>query len=322
MPTIAFLSVLPPALFELLQRATPAGFTLLAVSAETEAERLAVAHEADYLMVWGGGVSGRLIEVASRARLIQKVGRGFDDIDLAAAGRRGIPVANAGETNGVAVAEHTILLMLAVYRQMGRLDAAVRQGRWFKFELRLGSFELYRKRVGIIGLGAIGKKVARRLQGFECEVAYYDIVRPELQTERALGASFLPRAELLASSDIVTLHVPLQADTRGLIGREELRLMRRSAVLINTARGAVVDEPALYQALQNRWLAGAGLDVYAHEPPDPANPLLELENVVLSPHVAGGTLEAAERTIRAAMDNVLRVEQGELPLNAVGSVED
>jgi phosphoglycerate dehydrogenase-like enzyme len=175
-------------------------------------------------------------------------------------------------------------------------------------------FELYGRTLGIIGLGTIGKKVARLARAFGMEVQYYDIVRLTEDQADQLGVRFRLMNELLRSSDIVSLHVPLTRLTRRMIGAAELRLMRPSAYLINTCRGPVVDEAALHEALAGGTIAGAGLDVFDQEPPVADNPLFSLDNVVLTPHFAGPTWDNQYTRFRNAFDNVQRVARGERPL--------
>ncbi len=223
-------------------------------------------------------------------------------------------MANAGGTNSTAVAEMAMLLMLAVYRRLSQIDTALRSGTFYKYELRTHFHEIEDKTVGIVGLGTIGKKVAKRLSGFDCRTVYYDIDRPDPVIEQSLGVEYLPLDMLLRQSDILTLHVPLTSDTRRLIDAESLSMMKSSAVVINTSRGPVVDQDALYSALVEGRIAGAGLDVFEKEPPEDM-PLLHMDQVVLSPHIAGGTIEAARRTIQAGYENILRVHNGEPPIN-------
>lgn len=319
LPKIVFVDSTEPAILERLRAYTPAGFEFVDAGPDP-ADRRRLAKDADYLLVWAGPLPANLLAGAERVRLIQKVGQGVDKIDLEGARRRGIPVCNAGATNTTSVAEHTILLMLAVYKRLTAMYLDLRDGRWPKWEYRPVSHEISGKRVGIVGFGNIGRKVAQRLQGWECELAYYDPIEVPADVQRALGARPLPLDELLAWSDLVTLHVFLSAESRHLIGARELNLMKSSAILVNAARGEVVDEAALVAALRAGQLAGAGLDVLAQEPTDPRNPLLTMDNVVVSAHVAGATWEALERTIGWAMENCARVERGERPLSIQNGV--
>ena len=193
----------------------------------------------------------------------------------------------------------------------------MRRGEWPVWTLRSRSFEVAGKTLGLIGFGRIGREVARRARAFETAIIYYDPVRAPASVEAEFGAVSMPLDDLLRRADIVSLHVPLTPETRGLIDARALRLMQPHAMLINTARGALVDEQALAQALREDWIAGAGLDVLRQEPPQPDNPLLACENVMLTPHVAAGTRDAYLTKMRAAFANMERVARGESPLHQV-----
>jgi glyoxylate reductase/D-3-phosphoglycerate dehydrogenase len=226
-----------------------------------------------------------------------------------------VPVTNNGGANSVAVAEHTMMLMLAVYRKLAWNHNNVVSGKW-----RVGDFasvrffELAGKTLGIVGLGTIGKKVARRAQAFDMRVQYYDVVRLSEDQEDALGVHFILFPELLRTSDIVTLHVPLNEHTHNMLGTREFAIMKDSAILINTCRGPVVDENALHQALTTRQIAAAGLDVMVQEPPQPEHPLFKLDNVLITPHTAGPTWENWTKAFRNGFDNIQRVASGAQPL--------
>jgi lactate dehydrogenase-like 2-hydroxyacid dehydrogenase len=176
-----------------------------------------------------------------------------------------------------------------------------------------GIYELLGKSVGIVGMGKIGFEVARRLAAFQCPLLYYDRRRVSPDDERELGLESVPLDDLLRGSDIVTLHLPLTPETRHLIGGRELGLMKKTALLINTARGAIIDEAALVEALLEGSIAGAGLDVYSDEPPAPRDPLRSCKNVVLTPHTAGQTREAMDRMVTCMLDNLDRVARGVEP---------
>lgn len=319
MAKLVFVDTVLPEVLDRIRAHVPAGCELVVAGPDPE-ERRRLVVDADCLLVWGGGISPQLLAAAERVRMIQKIGQGVDNIDLEGARRRGIPVCNAGAANTTSVAEHTILLMLAVYRRLVHLHRDVHAGRWPRFEYRAISREISGKKVGIIGLGNIGRKVAQRLQGWECEVAYHDIVEIPREVQQALNVRPMAKDDLLRWADIVTLHVYLDQRSYHLIGARELRLMKPSAILINASRGPVVDESALVEALRSGRLLGAGLDVFEQEPPDPSNPLLQLDNVITTPHVAAGTWDALERTIRWAMENVGRAMRGERPLHIQNGV--
>jgi phosphoglycerate dehydrogenase-like enzyme len=262
-----------------------------------------------------GSMDDAFYRSAPNLKLVQLLSAGYDRCDIEAARRAGVPICNNGGANSTAVAEHAILLMLAVCRRLIWQHSNVAAGRWrgnAVEDVRL--YELKGRTLGIIGLGTIGKKTARLAQAFGMSVQYYDIVR--LTEERAddLGVRFALFDEVLRTSDIVSLHVPLTRDTRHIIGAAQFRLMKPSAYLVNTCRGPVVDEPAMIEALTSGTIAGAGLDVFDQEPPPPNNPLFTLPNLVLSAHLAGPTWENQYTRFRNAFDNCQRVIRGEKPL--------
>jgi glyoxylate reductase len=295
----------------------PAGFRLLLVSSREREELLSLMPEADFLLVATARVDEELLRAAPRLRLVQHQGVGYDNIDVDACRRAAIPVALTPEGTTTGVAEHTLLLILSLFRHLVALDTAVRRGEWPVWSMRSRSVELAGKSVGLIGFGRIGREVARRARAFDTTTVYHDAARAPAAVETELGATYVARDDLLRQADVVSLHAPLTAETRGLIGERELRLMQPHAVLINTARGALVDEPALVRALDKGWIAGAGLDVLAQEPPRPDNPLLTRPNVILTPHVAAGTRDAYRTKMRAVFANMQRVARGEAPLNQV-----
>ena len=311
-PVVLCVDMLPVAIRELMAGQKPEGLDLVFVDSSEEEEKVAKARDADYILCSWTPVSGKVIESAPKLKLIQKNGIGVDKIDLPAAARRGVPVCIAAGVNAVAVAETAIALMLAVYKRLCLAHNSLRAGQWLKWELRTGCYELWQKTVGLIGGGAIGRAVAKRLShGFECRVLYYDIFRLPEETEARVGMTYTSMEDLLRRSDIVSLHVPLTPETRGMMNAKAFSLMKPTAVLINTARGAVMDEPALIEALQKKRIASAGLDVFAKEPPDRDNPLLQMDNVVVMPHNGGGTVDTMKRVIGHSFENILRVERGE-----------
>jgi phosphoglycerate dehydrogenase-like enzyme len=254
-------------------------------------------------------------KAAPKLKLVQLLSAGYDRCDIEAARRAGVPICNNGGANSTAVAEHAILLMLAVCRRLVWQHANVAAGRWrgnAVADVRL--YELKGRTLGIIGLGTIGKKTARLAQAFGMTVQYYDIVRLSEEQADDLGVRFALFEEVLRTSDIVSLHVPLTRDTRHMIGAAQFRMMKPSVYLVNTCRGPVVDEPAMIEALTSGTIAGAGLDVFDQEPPPPDNPLFSLPNVVLSAHFAGPTWENQYTRFRNAFDNCQRVIRGERPL--------
>ena len=273
--------------------------------------------DADFLMVFAGKITPETLRAGKNLRLVNILHACFDGFPVAKAGELGIPVATASGTNSQGVAEMALTLMLSLYRHLTWLDSAMRDGRWI-VERAAGhdSYEIEGKTIGIIGLGNIGSITARLVQGFRPTILYTDIeAKPE--TEEKTGASRVDLDELLSESDIVTLHTPLDDSTRGLIGRRELALMKQSAILINTSRGPVVVEAALLDALREHRIWGAGLDVFEQEPTPGDNPLLQLENIVVAPHLAGQTAESYPRRAGLAFENMQRILDGQAPHNLV-----
>jgi D-3-phosphoglycerate dehydrogenase len=262
-----------------------------------------------------GSVTARLMDAAPKLKVIGRHGVGIDVIDLEAARERGIIVCNTPVANVESVAEQAVGLMLAVSKHIARADKAIREGCWHVRYECIGQ-ELYGRTLGLIGLGRIGGRVAEICHfAFHMPVVYYDIVSYP-QAEERLDARRLTMDAVLARADYVSLHVPLLPATRGLIGREQLGLMKKGAIFINTARGPIVDEAALVEALATGHLAGAGLDVYCVEPIAADNPLLRLENVVLTPHMSAHTDDAL-RAMSLVAEDVLRVLEGQGPVYRV-----
>lgn len=276
-----------------------------------------VVGEADFILVATTPLTAEVMAAAPRLKLIQHQGVGYDNVDVAAAARAGIPVGLTPEGTSKPVAEFVFLLILSLYRNLLVANQTLRQGQWLQWQLRPQSYNLLGKRLGIVGLGRIGREVAQRARAFECELAYYDVVRAPTEVEAELKIEHTPLDNLLAESDIVSLHIPRTKETQGMIGAPELARMRPGALLINTARGGLVDEEALYQALTSGQITGAGLDVFALEPPGADNPLLHLDNVVATPHIAAGTRDALADKMRAAFGNMQRVAEGQEPRNLV-----
>jgi phosphoglycerate dehydrogenase-like enzyme len=305
----------PPAMLDVARSLVPAGFEMVVVDAGTPEFTAALPDASYYVGFPRAELNSEFFKAAPGLKLVQLISAGYDRLDVAAAKRAGVPIANNGGSNSVAVAEHTLMLMLAVYRKLSWHHANVVTGKW-----RVGDFashrlyELEGKTLGIVGLGTIGKKVARRAAAFGMRILYYDIARLPEDAEDALGVRFVLLPELLRSSDIVSLHVPLNDATRNLIGTRELGMMQPSGVLINTCRGPVVDETALHVALTSGRIAAAGLDVMVEEPPIANHPLFALENVTFTPHMAGPTWDNWFKAFRNAFDNVQRVARGERPL--------
>jgi glyoxylate reductase len=262
-------------------------------------------------------VDGPLLDAAGPGlRIVANFAVGYDNVDLEACRERGVAVTNTPDVLTNATAELAVALMLAAARRLGEGERTVRAGRWSGWEpgQMLGR-ELSAAVVGIVGLGRIGTRVAELLQGFGVELLYWARTRHR-ETEARLGARHAELGELLAGADFVTLHVPLTDATRHLIDERALHQMKPGAILVNTARGGLVDAAALARALETGRLAGAGLDVYEHEPQVPAE-LLALEQVVLAPHLGSATAKARDGMARLVAENVIAVLEGRPPLTPV-----
>jgi phosphoglycerate dehydrogenase-like enzyme len=314
MPKILFAPRQPEDVLAIARSLTPPGFELAVVDSGTP-EFYAAAADAEYYLGLARHIGGPFFRAAPKLRLVQLLSAGYDRVDVEAARKAGVPVANNGGANAVAVAEHTLMLMLAVEKKLVRFHNDLVAGQWRTGDHpEFRAFELAGKTLGIVGLGNIGKKVARRARAFDMAVRYYDVARLSEEQEDALGVRFVLFAELLRTADVVSLHVPLDDSTRGMIGADQLALMKPGAILINTCRGPVVDEAALHRALAEGRLAGAGLDVFAEEPLVRDHPLLALPNVTLTPHSAGPTWENWAARFRNGFDNIQRVAAGGRPL--------
>ena len=280
--------------------------------------------DADCLVGFGDGtMDDAFYKRAPKLKLVQLLSAGYDRCDVGAAKRAGVPICNNGGANSTAVSEHAILLMLAVCRRIVWQHENVSAGRWrgnAAEDVKL--YELKGRTLGIIGLGTIGKKTARLAKAFGLDVQYYDTARLTEEQADQLGVRFSLFDEVLRTSDIVSLHVPLTSETRHMMGAAQFKMMKPTAYLINTCRGPVVNEPALIEALTNGAIAGAGLDVFDKEPPPPNNPLFPLQNVVLTAHFAGPTWENQYTRFRNAFDNCQRVIRGEKPLWVIPELRD
>ena len=255
-----------------------------------------------------------LMDQAPRLRIIALTAVGFDSVDVAAATERGIIVTNTAGSLTDTVADLVFALILAAARRVCEMDRWVRAGRWQGAAPM--ALDVHHKSLGIVGFGRIGVAVAERARGFQMPVLYHDVIRRQ-DLEKEFGYRFLDLDSLLSESDFITIHTALTPQTRGMIGEAQLGTMKRTAFLINTSRGPVVDERALIKALQQGRLAGAGLDVFEKEPVDPENPLLKMENVVALPHVGSATEMTRQAMVDLAADNTLAVLQGRQPLTPV-----
>ena len=262
-------------------------------------------------------IDDEVLAAAPTVKVVANVAVGYNNIDVAAARRRGVVVTNTPDVLTETTADFAWTLLMAAARRVVEADHFSRSGRWQKWEWDLlWGADIFGKTLGIVGFGRIGRAVARRALGFNMRVLYQDAVRADAAVERELRATRMDLEPLLAESDFVSLHTPLLPETRHLMGERTLKLMKKSAILVNAARGPVVDEAALVRALKEGWIAGAGLDVFEEEPKIHPG-LLPLKNVVLAPHIASASFDTRVAMASLAVRNCLAVLDGKPPLTPV-----
>ncbi|HEV7264262.1 MAG TPA: 2-hydroxyacid dehydrogenase [Falsiroseomonas sp.] len=289
----------------------PEGFSVSAIKGRSPDDVKAGVADADYGVWWDLPITADVVAAAPRMKLLHKWGVGIDNIDIAACRARGIRIARTTGSNAVPVAEATVGLMIAVARRIVQAHIATIAGGWPKTEVSQRSILVSGKTVGILGLGAIGKGVAKRLRGFDCTILYNNRNRLPEAEERALGVQYRALDAMLAECDILSLNCPLTPETAALINAARLARMKRGALLVNVARGGIVVEADLVEALRSGHLAGAAVDVFDQEPPPPDHPLLHMDNVVCTPHTATSSYENSRRTIMHWLGNIVRVHKGE-----------
>lgn len=315
---------IPADVLALAETMKPEGFRLQSLApTATPADIAAAMRDAEYLMGFVRHLPDEAFLQAKRLKMVQVLSAGYDQVNIAGAREARVPVCTNGGANSVAVAEHAIMLILAVYRKLVTFHQNVAAGRWHQGIPRtVDVYELEGKTVGLVGLGNIGQQVARRLQPFDVNIIYYDVMRRSTAEEERLGAQYVSLDTLLASADVVSLHVPLNDFTREMIDAKALAQMKPKAILINTCRGEVVHEEALIEALRTGQILAAGLDTQAREPADPANPLLTLPNVTLTPHSAGPTVDSFRKRFGNGYANIQRVANGQAPLWVIPEMRD
>ncbi len=310
LPRILYWSYAPQPVYDVLRQCSQGIAELETLSVDDAAERAARLQNADAIIVAAHPLTAADLANAPGLKLIHHQGVGYHDtVPVAALAERGIRLALTPEGTTTGVAEHTVMLMLAVCKRLSHVDSELRQGRWHINTYRSESRELSGMTIGYIGFGRIGQAVAARLHAFGTKAVYYDPVAK--LAPGAPAAEPMALSDLLAVADVVSLHLPLTAESKHIIGPAALAQMKRGAMLINAARGGLVDEQALYQALASGHLAGAGLDCYEREPPPADHPLFGLYNVVVTPHSAAATADALVTKMTALFDNIRRWQQGE-----------
>ena len=316
---IFYFSHAPQNVYDIIREEIPPAFELVTLNDDSDAERREKIADCDVVIVAAKPMGREFVEAAPKLKLLHHQGVGYQDtVDVQALKERNITLALTPAGTTIDVAEHTVLLVLAVCKRLAFADSELRQGRWHINSLRPYSFELFGRSVGYVGMGRIAREVAARLKAFGTYGLYHDpFVHLSAEEEQGLGLSRVGFDELIARADVVTVHVPSGKDTHHLINEAVLRRMKPQAVVINTARGNIIDEKALCRALQEGWIAGAGLDVFEEEPFRPENPLAAMPNVVLTPHIAAGTRDALKTKMKALFQNVRRFFDGEPMENEV-----
>ncbi len=312
---IAYLSKARPELLNRIDKSIPHVVVEAGADGRYSAEALAKVADVDAFVVAAEPVHDQILNAAKQLKIVQRLGVGYDSLDLEAAKKRGIPCCNVAGVNKEAVAEHTMGLILALAKNLREADRLTREANWGEARLLTKrSFELKGKTLGIVGFGAIGTNLARRARAFEMPIVYNDIRPIDPQEIEATGARFMEKPELFRTADIVSIHTTLNPTTRGVVDAKLLALMKPSALLVCAARGGIVDEAALRDALNSGQIAGAGMDVFTVEPILPDNPLLQAKNLLMTSHLAGLSIESGKRSMTRALENVRRVvERGEKP---------
>jgi phosphoglycerate dehydrogenase-like enzyme len=308
---IALLQPVAGEMADIIQSLLPEGFSASAVRGRSIEDLKAEIADAEYALWWDVGVPAEVLAAAPKLKLMHKWGVGIDNIDLDYCRQHGIQVARTTGSNAAPVAEFTIGLMLAIARRIVPAHNTTAAGGWQKNEIWKQSVMLTGKTVGIIGLGAIGKGVAKRLQGFDCRVLYHSRTKLPEAEAKAIGVEYRALDDLLAEVDFLSLNCPLTPETKGMIDARALAKMKPTASLVNVARGGVVVEADLVEALRTGKLRAAAVDVFDQEPPPADHPLLHMDNVIVSPHCASTAYENSRRSIEHWLGNMVRVSKGE-----------
>lgn len=319
---ILFFEFVIPEQKAILEANRPEGYEVVFWELLNHEEKASALKEAEYFFIVAHQVTEDLIRSAPKLRHIQRSGVGVNNVDVAAADACGVTVSILPIGNATAVAEHAILLPLALYRRLIEVDRDTKAGEWPMWKYRINSYEMDGKVHGFVGLGNIGRLTAMRSKGFGTTIIYYDMFRLSEERETELGVTYLSMEEVIKQADILSLHVPLTEENRGLIGRKEIEMMKPGALLINVSRGGLVDETALYDALVSGKLGGAGLDTWQDEPNIKGNPLLTLDNVIATAHVAAGTIDTFHKQVAGAFRNILKADRAKKPDFVVGAVKE
>ena len=298
---------------EIVKGEVPEGFSIRFLPKQTQDALIAEAASADYILAGGRlKISREVLEKAKKLQMIQRSGVGLDALDLDAIKEKGIPLYVNQGVNAESVAEHALLLMLACLRKLPTINSNTKNGVWKEQEHGVQTAELKGKNVGIVGMGNIAKTLVGLLKPFKVNILYYNLVQMDENFEAENNMTFVGMDELLRNSDIVTIHCAFTSETRNLINKETLEVMKDGASLINTARGEIVDPAAIADALKDGKLSYAALDVHAQEPIPEDYPLKDIENVILTPHIAGVTADSFRAMMHDAFRNIDCFDKGEM----------
>ena len=305
--------------YDVIRSRFPENFELITLETGTLEDRIEKARDADFIIAATGSIPTEAIRTAKNLKMIQQQGVGFDKTDVELATELNIEVCITPEGTSVGVAEHTILLILSLYKKLVTISKDMYEGKFPMWDYRAQSYEIFGKTVGLVGFGRISMEVAKRLQGFEPRIVVYDkYVRLSKEEQDRLNIIQIETLEeLLKISDIVSVHMPSNNQTRGSINKEFFNKMKETAIFINTSRGDLVNEQDLFDVLYNNKIAGAGIDVYPIEPLPSDNPYIKLPNVTLTPHISAGTVDALKTKIDHVCANINRYLNGEETLHSL-----
>lgn len=316
---VASFDLATPDVYEVIRNQFPDNFELITLETGTLEDRVEKAKDVDFIIAATGSIPTEAIKAAKNLKMIQQQGVGFDKTDVDLATRLGIEVCITPEGTSVGVAEHVVLLILAVYKKLVKISSEMHEGKFPMWDYRTQCFEIYGKTIGFVGFGRIAREAAKRLQGFEPKIIFYDnYINMSKEEQQKLNVAQVSSIdELLSQADIVSVHIPSNNETRGSINKEFFNKMKKTAIFINTARGDLVNEEDFFDAINNKVIAGAGIDVYPKEPLPTDNRYIELENVTLTPHISAGTVDALKTKINHVCANINRFINGEETLHSL-----
>lgn len=311
--TILLTNHYPKVPYDIVMSVVPDGFHLKMLPENSQEALVSSVKDADYILASGRvKITKEVLDKAEKLKMVQRTGVGLDSLDLKELNKRNIPLYVNQGVNAESVAEHTLLLMLACLRKLPVIHRNTANGIWKKQKQGVQTYELAGKTIGLIGMGNIAQTVVRLLKPFGVKIFYYDAFRKSENIEKVLGITYCSLNELFGKADILSLHCPLTDDTRKVINEKVLASMKDGAILVNTARGDLIDTSAMVEALKSGKLAFAGLDVHEEEPLKDGCGIKELSNVILTPHIGGVTYDSFYRMMHDAMRNIEKYENGAL----------